>query len=253
MRLLFIRHGDPDYEHDSLTEKGFREAELLVPRLTKEKIDRFYLSPLGRAQATARPTLEALGAEGETLPWLREFGAVLDVTGSELLTKAYPDTRENGKRIVWDMLPGYWRNESAYYGRDSWRDTPVARSSDYSAEYDRVTAEFDKLLASHGYERSGSMYITKQGSGQTLAFFCHFGVTCMLLSHLFGVSPHILVHCLAAAPTSVTELYSEEREKGKVIFRASRIGDISHLYAQGEPPAFSARFCEVYENDFERH
>ena len=26
MRLLFIRHGEPDYEKDSLTEKGFREA-----------------------------------------------------------------------------------------------------------------------------------------------------------------------------------------------------------------------------------
>ena len=26
MKLLFIRHGDPDYEKDYLTEKGFREA-----------------------------------------------------------------------------------------------------------------------------------------------------------------------------------------------------------------------------------
>ena len=30
MRLLFIRHGDPDYEHDTLTEKGRREAALLA-------------------------------------------------------------------------------------------------------------------------------------------------------------------------------------------------------------------------------
>ena len=29
MKLLLIRHGDPDYTHDSLTEKGQREAELL--------------------------------------------------------------------------------------------------------------------------------------------------------------------------------------------------------------------------------
>ena len=26
MKLLFIRHGDPDYEIDSLTEKGWKEA-----------------------------------------------------------------------------------------------------------------------------------------------------------------------------------------------------------------------------------
>ena len=30
MQFLIIRHGDPDYVHDSLTEKGFREAELLA-------------------------------------------------------------------------------------------------------------------------------------------------------------------------------------------------------------------------------
>ena len=32
MRILIVRHGDPDYEKDSLTPKGFREAELLAER-----------------------------------------------------------------------------------------------------------------------------------------------------------------------------------------------------------------------------
>ena len=32
MRILFIRHGDPDYARDSLTEKGRREARLLADR-----------------------------------------------------------------------------------------------------------------------------------------------------------------------------------------------------------------------------
>ena len=32
MRLILIRHGDPDYVRDSLTEKGFREANLLAER-----------------------------------------------------------------------------------------------------------------------------------------------------------------------------------------------------------------------------
>ena len=39
MRILIVRHGDPDYDHDSLTEKGFREAELLSEKLKKEKLD----------------------------------------------------------------------------------------------------------------------------------------------------------------------------------------------------------------------
>ena len=30
MRLIFIRHGDPDYKNDDVTEKGKREVELLT-------------------------------------------------------------------------------------------------------------------------------------------------------------------------------------------------------------------------------
>lgn len=48
MRLLIVRHGDPDYEHDTLTEKGWREAELLAERLSKLNVKEFYVSPLGR-------------------------------------------------------------------------------------------------------------------------------------------------------------------------------------------------------------
>lgn len=35
MKLLIVRHGDPDYSIDSLTPKGWHEAELLKNRLTK--------------------------------------------------------------------------------------------------------------------------------------------------------------------------------------------------------------------------
>ena len=33
MKILIIRHGDPDYTIDSLTEKGKTEAELLSDRI----------------------------------------------------------------------------------------------------------------------------------------------------------------------------------------------------------------------------
>lgn len=35
MRIIFIRHGDPNYENDCLTEKGEREAKLLAKRVAK--------------------------------------------------------------------------------------------------------------------------------------------------------------------------------------------------------------------------
>ena len=53
MKILIVRHADPDYSIDSLTKTGWREAELLSQRLTKLDVTAFYQSPLGRAQDTA--------------------------------------------------------------------------------------------------------------------------------------------------------------------------------------------------------
>ena len=35
MRLIIVRHADPDYEKDSLTPVGWREAELAAKRIKK--------------------------------------------------------------------------------------------------------------------------------------------------------------------------------------------------------------------------
>ena len=60
MRILIVRHGDPDYSIDSLTETGWKEAKLLAARLSKIDIKDFYVSPLGRAQDTLKPTMEKM-------------------------------------------------------------------------------------------------------------------------------------------------------------------------------------------------
>ena len=75
MKLLFIRHGDPDYEKDSLTEKGWHEAELLGQRMANTPVTAFYVSPLGRAKDTASKTLQKVGRDATELAWLREFHA----------------------------------------------------------------------------------------------------------------------------------------------------------------------------------
>ena len=218
MRLLIIRHGDPDYAIDSLTEKGKREAQFLAERLQKEKIDAFYLSPLGRAQATAAYTLRAMGRRGKTLGWLREFHAPVrdEATGQKCGT--------------WDLMPSFYTKHEDLYDFHKWMTAPRMRTGrTLPSEYRRVCKGLDKVL------------------------FCHFGVECVMLSHLLHVSPVVLWQGFCAAPTSVTTLYTEEREKGVAVFRCSAFGDISHLYANGEPPAFAARFCEMYENEDERH
>ena len=258
MRILLIRHGDPDYVQDSLTETGKTEASLLAKRMVREKIDDFYVSPLGRARRTAAPTLAALNADAQELDWLQEFPDILDVNDDPLLQKAFPDTPkgEDGRfcpRIFWDQIPSTWRNDPRYYSVDQIGETPPGKAGGMQAVYDRVCTEFDALLKQYGYERDGYLYRTKQGTNQTIALFCHYGVSCVMLSHLWNVSPFVLWGGIVMAPSSVTELYTEEREKGIAVFRATKIGDTSHLYVAGQKPSFAARFCSVYENADERH
>ncbi len=216
-----------------------------------------YVSPLGRAQATAAYSLEKLKKTARTLDWLQEFPAQVDVQDDPDLQAAYPDTKREGdvwaKRIVWDMAPGYFAAHPEYADSTGWRNTKVAAKSDLLEVYDEVTAQFDRLLASYGYVREGRGYRVNQGHTRTVTFFCHFGIICALLSHFWNISPFVLWHGLALPPTSVTEVVTEERQKGIAGFRTLRLGDISHLALGAEEPSFSARFCEVYENMDQRH
>lgn len=47
MKLLIVRHGDPNYTIDSLTSKGWKEAEYLSEKLSRLDVKAFYVSPLG--------------------------------------------------------------------------------------------------------------------------------------------------------------------------------------------------------------
>lgn len=241
MKLLIVRHADPDYSIDSLTETGWEEARLLVPRLEKLDIKAFYVSPLGRAQDTASLTLRAMGRTAKTLPWLREFGPGIQKPGEDHLT------------CVWDWLPDLWTSDPKNFDRNQWLRSENMAAYSLEEQVQWVYEELDALIASHGYVREGDFYRAVQPNEDTIVLFCHFGLECVLLSRLLNISPMVLWHGTCAAPSSVTSLVTEERRKGIACFRMNAFGDTSHLYAAGREPSFSARFCETYENMSQRH
>lgn len=241
MRILIVRHADPNYAIDSLTEKGWQEAELLSQRLSKLTVKAFYVSPLGRAKDTASLTLKKLNMTAEECPWLREFAPCIKRTDPS-------QTAPN----CWDWLPAEWTEQEILFDRNRWHEQEAMKEGGVGEEYDWVVSSFDEILARHGYVREKGYYRVEESNQDTIVFFCHFGVSCVLLSHLMNVSPMILWHQFCSAPSSVTTLYTEERRKGIASFRATSMGDISHLYAGGQEPAFAARFCEIFESS-DRH
>ena len=107
MKLMFVRHAEPDYKHDSLTLKGHREAQLLSLRLAKLDVRDFYASPLGRAQETARYTLERTHRTAETLPWLAEF------RGRMLCDETFLDNQPLLARRMAEAAEMLWRVDIA--------------------------------------------------------------------------------------------------------------------------------------------
>ena len=239
MKLLIVRHGDPDYSIDSLTPTGWVEAELLSHRLSMLDVKQFYVSPLGRAQDTAKATLEKMGRTAIVKPWLREL--------------AVPKHARNGRNCFWDWLPQDWTENPDFYDLEKFWNAPFFREAGLEGIVRDIWAGLDELLAEHGYMRQGRLYWAEKPNEDTIVLVCHFGLECVLLSHLLGVSPMILWHGTCAAPTSVTTLVTEERREGIASFRMSSFGDISHLYVADQPPAFAARFCETFANKDQRH
>ena len=150
---------------------------------------------------------------------------------------------------AWDRLPREWTDNPAFYNPQDWIKTPLMQSGNVERKYQKVCKGVDKLLAEHGYVHNGNVFEVQNSNHDTIVLFCHFGVECVILSHIFGCSPMVLWHNFVALPTSVTTLITEEREQGIAVFRTQQFGDISHLYAGGEEPAFAARFCECYDDD----
>ncbi len=72
MLLFYIRHGDPVYDPDSLTELGHKQAEALSERLALNDLDEIYCSTSVRARQTAEPTAKKLNLPVNLLDWCNE-------------------------------------------------------------------------------------------------------------------------------------------------------------------------------------
>ena len=236
MKLLIIRHGDPDYTIDSLTEKGHREAELLSERIAPMDIAAYYVSPLGRAQATAGYTLKKCGRSAETLDWLREFPPRIK----------RPDLSGALSSCAWDWRPTDWTKVPEFYDRDLWYTHPIIEAANVKEAAIHVHEGLDSLLAKHGYARDGLYYRAVRPNHDTIALVCHFGVEMVIIAHLIGVSPMPLWHGFVASPSAITRISTEERVSGIASFRVNEFGATPHLMLGDMEPSMRARYIECY-------
>ena len=144
----------------------------------------------------------------------------MDLNRTPELLAAYPNVKPEPPaglyrlRRPWDIGQIYYAGHPELMDPFGWRQSEVYLKSQMPTRYDQVVNAFDQLLASYGYVHENGLYRVERENRETLAFFCHFGVSCVLLSRLWNTSPFFLWQNLAMPTSSVTELFTEEREQG---------------------------------------
>lgn len=226
MILYYVRHGDPIYDPDSLTELGHKQAEALAKRFQLYGLDEVYSSPSTRARQTAQPTCEALGLEMKICDWADEGRAWHDTC----IVKA------DGKQ-TWGFQDKAtverFNDPKVLALGQKWYTHPHFKDYNFGAGINRINYAVDELLLSLGYEhdRENVCYRQVKQPPQRVALFAHQGAGMMILSSILDIPyPMISTH-FEFGHSSVTVIAFEG--EGKIYPKTFQWSNDSHLYKEG--------------------
>ena len=224
MRLIMLRHGEPNYQKDCLTERGRRQAEAAAERLAREGITEIYASPMGRAAETASFTAKRCALPVETLEYMHE----ISWGGEGVPDEGHP----------WDLSYLMIAEENFEFLGDNWRQHRYFRHNEATAHFDRISAQFDAFLEARGYRHEGRRFFCTAEENRTIALFSHGGSGACVLAHLLSLPfPYVLT----VMPYDFTSIIILEfpHEPGQYVHpRLELFNDVGHLAGAASGPVF---------------
>ena len=228
MRIIFVRHGHPNYEKDCLTELGHLQAEAAAERLKGEPIEKIYSSTNGRAYETAGHINKYFGLEIEQLQFMRELSFVKKAPGME---DSYPEIPDS-LGFPWEGSDTVVAEGKSLFDKEL-TSLPVFAKFNYPRQAEQVCREFDGLLASLGVVREGLYYRIPNGTKyKTLLMVSHGGSSTAVLAHLFNLPFHFLANITRPHHTSVTVVDFPEGD-GPISPRLTLFNDAKHIQGVG--------------------
>jgi probable phosphoglycerate mutase len=215
MRIIFVRHGEPDYINDCITERGILQAKACAERLKDEGITEIYSSPCGRAKDTAQYTADMLGLKVNILDYMREIR-----WGGE----GIPDEGH-----VWTLGDKLLYEENFDFSKDDWKEHPYFKNNIALSCYEHVTNGIDGFLESQGYIHEGRRFKCVGGSDKTIALFSHGGSGGCALSHLLSIPFPYFCAVFPYDFTSITTLDFPVVKEGYVHNRVEVFNDCLHI------------------------
>lgn len=231
MLLFVIRHGEPDYATDTLTDTGHLQAAACAERLASYGLDRVYSSPMGRARQTAEYTCRATSLDLRIAEFCSEALAWQDFT--------YVDA-QGRRRWICDLPNTDFRAPDNLYRSVDWRQCDCLLATGEPLPYDRLIAGSDAFLRELGYERDGGVYRILRPNDDRVALFCHGGFGSAWLPHLMALPPHLVWAGYELSLTGVSVFRFSNPENGLTAPRCVCWSDTSHLYKAGLPTGLEA-------------
>jgi len=229
MLFYYIRHGEPIYDPDMLTDHGRLEAEALGEKLSRTGLDRIYTSTSNRAMQTAEPAARFLGITPERLDFANEHYTWLDFT--------LPNKDGIGAHWVFqdDEATALFASRSIRDLGDRWYEHPAFEGCRFKEGLDRVYRETDSLMASLGYEheRYTGRYVETRENNERVALFAHQGFGFVFLSCLLDIPYPIMCTRFDMCHSGVTVIDFRKNREGFCIPCVLTLSSDSHLYAKG--------------------
>ncbi|MBQ7821995.1 MAG: histidine phosphatase family protein [Clostridia bacterium] len=206
MKIFFVRHGDPDYDTDTLTELGKLQAEAAAKRLENCGIQRIFASSMGRAVATATPLAQRLSLEIETRDFIREIQCDALNKDEPILENGHPWNVANALVSMGESLTKW-----------DWREHEPFSKSMAVNSVNKLEAGLDKWLEELGYRREGENYrVIGDDTKKTIAMFSHAGASTAAIAHMVSVPFPLACAIFAVNFTSITSIELEDT-KGKLV------------------------------------
>ncbi len=224
MLLYIIRHGEPIYGPDTLTDLGRQQANALADRLSIHGLDRIYASPMGRARETAAPTALRLNLPVTILPWTKE------------LWPEFTLTRDDGSQFLAMDMPGaVYRSEEHRTLGDAWHTMAPLAPIRANQHYDAMVQASDAFLEGLGFRREGGVYRVLRTNSERVAVFCHGGFGVTWLSHLLGIPPHLFWAAFTMGHSGMSIVEFGGRERDVIAPKCLVLSDLGHIYQAGLP------------------
>lgn len=218
MKIVFVRHGHPDYASGHLTELGHAQAGIAAKKLATYGIERIYASSLTRAIETAEYTARELGQEIEILDWIRElnWGSIND---EPILEKGHP----------W-LITDRHAEEGRSLTDPNWASKEPWCNNKILSRLERVTVGFDAFMEKYGYRREGEFYrVIGNDTEKTIAIFGHGGSFTAIFAHLMNIPFPLACRVLALHFTCISVANFDNRKDVFCMPHFDVIGDAKHI------------------------